>query len=181
MGHAFGPRERAPKRKRGSEYRRDVLTMPSVCPRGALLPAVSPSFYLGAGCLNPATVNSGAWTTLGSWPPRAVWDSEHHLGPLLPRASSIQLPQSQMSQDFVRCPPGAARETGLCLVISRSLPGLRKAPVLPAADSRPGPIAPAGSGVKSLDLTEAKAEAGSSLDAGPKGVGTCSQWEERAG
>ena len=66
-------------------------------------------------------------------------------------------------------------------MISRSLPGLRKVPVLPAADSRPGPIAPAGSGVKSLDPTEGKAEEGSGLDAGPKGVRTCSQWEERVG
>ena len=45
----------------------------------------------------------------------------------------------------------------------------------------PSPIAPAGSGVKSLDPMEAKAEEGSSLDAGSKGVGTCSQGEEMAG
>lgn len=64
---------------------------------------------------------------------------------------------------------------------SRSLPGLTTAPVLTPADYRPGPIAPAGSGVKSLDPMEAKAEEGSSLDAGPKGVGTCSQGEEREG
>lgn len=66
-------------------------------------------------------------------------------------------------------------------MVSRSLAGLRKAPVLPAAISRPGPIAPAGSGVKSLDPMEVKAEEGSGLDAGPKGVGTCSQREERVG